>query len=258
MVKQMQSEVELLRDAFVQLMPPHADIRSVSVIRVFADEKEYLAYVPKELSWSTGLWVADKKELVIKAGDWGNRRESQQETMRTVAHEAFHQYFFYAMDRAMPAAWFNEGVAMFFENAALSEQRLKVEEDPYLTRILDPVVQKERFSLKELFAMGYPQFYDKDKDVRNVNYALAWGLAYYLIKGAPLEKPPKYGKVMQNYVSALWETKDGDRATAKAFEKEDIEELQRDLVRFWKSQSKRNSARRYDIFKAFDAEKKTR
>lgn len=256
MVRQLQTDIECLRDAYEQFMPPRVDINAVSVIRIFDERKDYEAYVPKQFSWSAGMWLGEKRELVIMATDWANRREAQQTTVRTVYHEAFHQYIFYAYDMVEPAVWFNEGMAQFYENAAISEQRLRVEENKSSATKLEAVISGGKFDLGALTGMSYKEFYGGDEKNRETNYALAWGLTYYLLKGAPLETPAKYSRILQEYTDTLWTTKDAAKATQKAFEKVNMDELQKDFMKFWKSQSKRSAARRNDIFKAYSGPKK--
>jgi hypothetical protein len=109
-----------------------------------------------------------------------------------------------------------------------------------------------------LLSMTYPQFYvsersqaDVDADkARKANYALAWGLTYYLRKGILPERNSPYAHILDRFCEELWKTKDPKGATAAAFEGISTSELSDDLARFWSSRNKRSAAGRKKLFNA--------
>lgn len=252
MVKELQEDVECLRAVFEQFMPPRKDVTAVSVIRVFAEAAEYEAYVPAAFSWSSGIWMSDRKELVIKPADWGGNKEQREAVKHTVYHEAFHQYIFYAFDQLQPMAWFNEGYATFFGGASIGRGKLEVTEDPYRLRCFEERLSEGPLQLDQFLRLSYEQFYDKDKKILEQNYALAWALVYYLRKGAVLEKPAPYARILDRYGDALWQTRDAEKATDAAFDGIDIAKFEQDFVKFWGSKNRRSSAERNKIFRDYN------
>ena len=99
-------------------------------------------------------------------------------------------------------------------------------------------------SLKPRFAVNGVKITNPDWASRRWNYTLAWGLVYYLRKGAPVAKPPKYAHILDTYAEALWESQDPEQATETAFEGVDMDAYREELTRFWKSTSRRGAARR--------------
>lgn len=252
MVKELQEDVECLRAVFEQFMPPRKEVTAVSVIRVFAEPAEYEAYVPAAFSWSSGIWMSDRKELVIKPADWGGNKEQREAVKHTAYHEAFHQYIFYAFDQLQPMAWFNEGYATFFGGASIGNGKLEVTEDPYRLKCFQERLSEGPLRLDRFLRLPYNEFYDKDKKVLEQNYALAWALVYYLRKGAMLEKPAPYARILDRYGDALWQTRDPEKATDAAFDGIDIAKFEQDFVKFWGSKNKRSSAERNKIFKDYN------
>jgi len=251
-VKDLQEHIEYLRDAFEQFMPPRKDIKDVSVVRAFATTDEYLTYVGKDYSWSFGLWSPTHRELVIRPIEWGGSKLQRDEFFRIVYHEAFHQYLFYAFDQKETAVWFNEGHAEFYSPATVNERKFTVGENPKSINVLEKFFAKGNMDIDKLIHMKYSDFYSGTDEARQKNYALAWLVVYYLRKGAVLETPPKYAKILDKYSEALWENGDGEKATDIAFEGIDMKAFQREVTMFWTSQKKRGAALRNNIFKAYN------
>ncbi|MDD4872618.1 MAG: DUF1570 domain-containing protein [Kiritimatiellae bacterium] len=252
-IKELQEHIEYLRDAFEQFMPPRKEITAVSVIRAFASQDEYVAYVGKEHEWSGGLWSPTHKELVIRPIEWGGSKIQRNWFFQCVYHEAFHQYIFYAFDQKRPALWFNEGHAEFYSPATVNQRKFSVLEDPQNVKLLEEMIAGNTADINKLLHMTREEFYiANDKETRRRNYALAWAVVYYLRKGAGLETPPKYANILDKYSEALWATGDGEKATETAFEGIDLKIFQKDFVTFWFSQRKRGAALRNNIFKAYN------
>lgn len=250
LLKHILSNVEMLHDCFEQFIPPRADISAVSVIRIFATPEEYLQYVHEGKEWTSGMWMSDKKELVIRPSEWGDNVEKRQHILEVVYHEAFHQYIFYALDQVHASPWFNEGHAEFFSASAISANRLDIPENPDSNIFFNTLIEAGAIDLKDLLHMPYDRFYDADKAIRRAHYATAWALIYFLRKAAPPGKPFPYAAINDAYCDALMQLRDADKATDKAFENVDLTQLQADFIAFWKSPMQRAQANRNRIFKA--------
>lgn len=248
MVNNLQAEIEYLRAAYEQFIPAHTEITAVSVVRVFGAPEEYLNYIGSKYEWSGGLWIPSKKELVIKPIDWGGSKEQRDRVRQVTYHEAFHQYLFYAMDQIETSVWFNEGHAVFFENAVIRNKKFTVSEDEYKFKTLETMIKEDDIDIEKMLHMSYENFYAKDDKTRENNYTLAWAIIYYLRKAAGLEQPPRYAAILDKYPDALWESKHCDKATDMAFEGINLDTFRQDFVKFWKSKNKRGRAKRNRIF----------
>jgi hypothetical protein len=250
MVKDLQSNIEFLRSAYEKALPPRAEIKAVSVVRVFGTPEEYDSYVPNSRRSSIGIWMPNKKELVIKPVEWGNNADQKSRVFSVTYHEAFHQYVHYAMGEIETSVWFNEGYASFFEGATIRDNKLLIQENEQRSRALENIVKSGSVDLQYLVNMTYEEFYDEvDHNSRIVeeNYTLAWALVYYLSKGIAIEPQSPYAGVLGKYADALWTTKNPKAATKAAFEGIDMAALDKDFVKFWKSSNKRSAALRNRI-----------
>jgi hypothetical protein len=150
------------------------------------------------------------------------------------------------------APWFNEGYATFFGAATMGNHKLEVEEDPMRVKGLEELLASGPLDLGKFLHLSYEEFYGKSDKERERNYALAWGLVYYLRKAAPIEKPAPYAGILDKYVDALWETKDADKATAAAFQDVKLDKFLKDFLKFWESRGKRRAAAHNKIYKDYN------
>lgn len=230
---------------FMALVPPVSEeVDDVSVVRVFAADSEFKNYVGPENEWAAGLFDPMRRELIIRPSSISGHGRSLQAALRVAIHEAFHQYLFKATGRAQASAWFNEGHASFFEAAEIGSRRITVPENSERVGTLEKMVADKNFSLMPVLQMSYPQFYSGTAIQRSANYSLAWGLAYYLQRGAPLVRNKPYAYILGAYMLALAETGDSAVATAAAFDGVDMRSFERAFVEFWKSSGLRSKARR--------------
>lgn len=244
LAKDLQRDIELLRIAYARLIPPRAKIDAVSVIRIFAEPEEYANYVPPEHQWSTGLWMPSNKELVIRPLDAGGSRQLRERILRTAYHEAFHQYIFYALDRKEAAPWFNEGHAVLFENSGIERKRVTFQEHALLLDALRRAIDEKSPTIETLLKMPYSMFYAESEEQRTRNYAMAWGLVYYLRQGAPQERDNPYGRLAEQYLVELWNRGDGFAATRATFADVDMDTFSRNFRDFWSSRKRRSAASR--------------
>ncbi len=246
-VDQLHKAMDMIRGAYARCIPENPTA-AISVIRLPATGEEYTTYVGAEYSWTGGVWMPGRKELVIRPMGDGNR-DKRKNMIRLAFHEGFHQYAFYAFKQADSSLWFNEGYAELFANAVFANGRVKLEEDPRAMMILKGELGGPRCDLRALFHMSREQFYNPNKDVREANYAMAWGLVYYLKKGVEADPASPFSKLLSSYVEAM--RKNGGKeedATITMLEGVDIQKLEADFRRFWHSPTRLAAARRYDPF----------
>jgi hypothetical protein len=243
MVQDLQANIGSLRTAFEKIIPPRTNITAISVIRVFGTPEEYESYVPADFSRSSGIWMPDRKELVIRPIDWGGNDDQRTSVFGTTYHEAFHQYLFYALGQLHADPWFNEGFASFFGGANVKENKLKILENELLAKKVGDLLNN--INIESIIGLSYDDFYARDDKTGrsgNSHYVLAWALVYYLSKGIAIEPQSPYAGILDRYVDALWTTKNPTTATQMAFKGIDMHALNKDFVKFWQSPNKRAAA----------------
>ena len=240
---------ETMRAAYQAFIPPRVEINDVSVVRVFRDREEYLNYIPKDMQWSAGIWMPMKKELVISPLDVSQTSQARRLTLVVVYHEAFHQYIYYALGGRDLPVWFDEGHATFFEGSDIDAHRktVKIVEeplrvDPFLARLKDG----RALNLGALLKMDHAQFYSRNSEMMNDNYATAYALVYFLRKAASQYPGRGYDTICSKLLDAVMSENSPDpgASTTKAMEGIDVRQLERDLTDFWKSPTRRHRAER--------------
>lgn len=239
LIRELQETLPVWRQAFARLVPPLTDSHEVALLRLFQRRADYVNYVGPDYAWSGGMWLPSRRELVV------HLEVEPKELMTILRHESFHQYLSYAYAMIPAAAWFNEGHACFFESSHQDARgRLIIDEDPsrvnQLLDQMDEVIQR----LPSLFQPSYELFYAGTNAERQLKYTMAWGLAYYLQKGAPLERNTPYRTLLADYATALADTHDGDSATTRAFAEIDMPLFLSNFQEFWIK--RRNTALQYD------------
>lgn len=228
------NDLPRLRAAYAATVPGGLPPSDLAVVRVFRDRPEYIDYVGSNYSWSAAVWAPERRELVLYMPEQGT-----EELMRTVRHEAFHQYLAYAGSMIPASPWFNEGFADLFANAAVSVEKTprggeKVVADFSEAARYAALVRADPAAFASLvpsvLAMDYDAFYGGSDEDRLAHYATAWSLVYFLEKGAPLLRGRPFESFPSDYLKALLDTKNMTKADAAAFGSDEKMAL---FVRAW-------------------------
>ena len=226
-VASLTNELPRLHAAYAAALPTPLDGTNVlCVARVYASREEYLDALATDgktnMAWSAAYWSPLRRELVAYLPFGG-----EAELMRTIRHEAFHQYLSYATAMMPTSPWLNEGYAQFFEDPEARDWQLPLELTPETLKALAD-------DLPALFGMDYEAFYAGTDLERLTKYRLAWSVAVFLEKGAPKVRFDPFKNLKHDYFEALFETQDPRRATAAAFKKaDDLKLFQSEWRRWW-------------------------
>lgn len=221
------NELPRLHRAYAAAMPTPLDgTNALCVARVYASRREYLDVLEADgatnMEWSAAYWSPLRRELVAYLptdGDDG--------LLRTIRHEAFHQYLSYATATIPCSAWLNEGYAQYFEDPESLDWSTGFDMTPELLKLLAA-------DIETLLAMGYKDFYAGSDFERRVKYRLAWSLAVFLERGDSRVRFDPFRKWKADYFETLFETRDPRQATAAAFRRPaDMETLRAEWRRWW-------------------------
>ena len=223
-VESLTNDFPVMRAKYAAAIPSPLDGSNVlSVVRIYANRDEYLDALEADgitnMEWSAAYWSPQRRELVAHLSENGGA-----ELMRTIRHEAFHQYLSYAASMITTSPWFNEGYAQYFEdteNAAWGEDFDLSEEN----------VKRMSAAIPGLLLMDYTQFYDGSDLERRFKYRLAWSVVRFVEKGADEVRLKPFAGLKDRYMKTLIETRDMRQATAAAFKDPD---LLKDFVAEWR------------------------
>ena len=217
------NDLKRRRAEYAKAVPSPLDQTNVlAVARIYATREEYLealaANDETNMEWTAAYWSPRRRELVAYLP-----QDGEAELMKTIRHEAFHQYLSYATSFLPTSPWFNEGFAQYFEEggegadkfAGLDKEQLEV-----LSKLIAPILM-----------MDYAEFYSGTDIERRAKYRLAARLIYFLEKGAPNVRFDPFKNFKRDYLAALLRTKDPRQATNAAFGSKDNFEL---FVSEWK------------------------
>lgn len=228
LVERLKKELPALRKAYAALVPPLVESREVALLRLFQSREDYVRYVGKDHEWSGGLWMPGRRELVLFL------KESEEEVMKVVQHEAFHQYLSHVTCMLGAAPWLNEGHACLFENAEIGKKgNVTLPEDEARCALLTENLELAVTLLPTMLWMDYADFYDGTDAARQLKYAIAWGLVYYFQKGIAADRQSPFKDVLEDYMEALSLTRDTQQASLLAFAEIDMAKLQSDFQDFW-------------------------
>lgn len=249
LVIRIQADVELLRGAFEQLVPPVREIRDVSVIRIFSRREDYLRFVPEIMAWSGGTWLPKQNELVVGPPAHQQWLGDRQRLLNIVYHEAFHQYLYCALDREPLPVWYDEGLAAMMEGIELDRRRQQARllEVPHYRRLLFSLIDREQANLKQLLIVSDEDFYQLD---RRRSYPLAWGLVYFLRKAAPMMPEQPYSGFCELIYREVTEEQASYRQVAELLAQTyDLDRLQADFEAFWQDRRARAAAEDYPLLR---------
>lgn len=196
---------------------PDATTRKFAVY-LFAGEASYQRYARdatgSTAAGSAGLFSPWLKQLLI----WN--LPDREQMMRTVRHEAFHQY----LDRVMPdpPRWFNEGYAEYFETASDAKGaswRTGRMRDDHLAALKRGGVKP----LAKFFALDARQFMGQ----ASLSYAQSWSIIYFMN-----ESGPRYAPAARKLFQAFAEGKSADDAWTLALGRTTLTEFEKDY-RAW-------------------------
>lgn len=219
-VETMTNCLTIARAKYVAVMPTEMNVSNVlCVARIFATRDEYIAAAGADMAWSAAYWSPTRRELVAYLPEAG-----EAELLKTIRHEAFHQYLSYAAAMIPVSPWLNEGYAQYFGEGADE-------------RLVNPVeAEGLAKALPTLMQMDYAEFYDGSDEERALKYRLALSIAYFLEKGAPKVRFEPFKSLKRDYFAELFKSKDMREATKAAFGNSDrLKLFIEEWTRFWQN-----------------------
>ena len=209
------NDFPVMRRKYAAVIPSPLDGSNVlSVVRIYATRDEYLDALEADgmtnMAWSAAYWSPQRRELVAHLSANG-----KEELLRTIRHEAFHQYLSYAASMIPSSPWFNEGYAQYFEDEASADWGEGFD-------VTDENVDRMAVAIPGVLMMDYEQFYGGSDSERRFKYRLAWSIVRFIEKGADDVRLKPFGGLKKRYMETLVETRDMRKATSAAFKDADL------------------------------------
>ena len=227
-VETLTNDFPVMRRKYAEAIPSPLDGSNVlSVVRIYATRDEYLDALETDgmtnMVWSAAYWSPQRRELVAHLSVNG-----EQELLRTIRHEAFHQYLSYAASMIPSSPWFNEGYAQYFEDETSEDWGEGFD-------VTDENVDRMAAAIPGVLMMDYEQFYGGSDFERRFKYRLAWSVVRFIEKGADDVRLKPFEGLKKRYMEALVETRDMRQATAAAFKDADLlKRFVSEWKKYWK------------------------
>ncbi len=218
------NELDTIRRRYAEVMPSPVDSSNVlAVARIYSDRLDYLAAAGEDMAWSAAFWSPLRRELVACLPQDGSA-----EILRTLRHEAFHQYFSYATSMISSSPWINEGYAQYFEDENSLDWRAGS------SPVTPTDLERWAKAIPAILGMDYEQFYAGTGEERRIKYRIAWSIAVFIEKGAPLVRFEPFKDLKRDYIAALLKTKDMREATVAAFGSSSrLKDFIAEWLKFW-------------------------
>ena len=229
-VETLTNDFPVMRMKYAAAIPSPLDGSNVlSVVRIYATRDEYLDALEADgmtnMAWSAAYWSPQRRELVAHLSPGGG-----EELMRTIRHEAFHQYLSYAASMIATSPWFNEGYAQYFEDDESADWGEGFD-------LSDENVDRMSVAIPGVLMMDYGQFYDGSDPERRFKYRLVWSIVRFIEKGADNVRLKPFAGLKRRYMDALIETRDMRKATSAAFKDADLlKQFVAEWKKFWKAE----------------------
>ena len=227
-VEMLTNDFPVMRAKYAAAIPSPLDgSNTLSVLRIYATRDEYLDALETDgvtnMTWSAAYWSPQRRELVAHLSPNGG-----EELMRTIRHEAFHQYLSYAASMIATSPWFNEGYAQYFEDDQSEDWGGEFD-------LTDENIDRMAAAIPGVLLMDYDQFYEGSDLERRFKYRLAWSVVRFIEKGADEVRLKPFAGLKQRYMDALVERRDMRRATSSAFRDADLlKKFIAEWKKFWK------------------------
>jgi len=190
-----------VRKRFEMDFPPDRPIDALSVVRVCRDRGEYLTYGGNPAT--VGYFYSGTQELVLydARADRSGPMPNDHPTMRTLYHEACHQFLYHTASALSPHSWYDEGTAEFYSGSVIEFGKVqRVDGLPDRERFLRTELPKGRIpKLEALLRMTQEQFYAE----ADINYSTGYALIRFLRTARAAQEHPAWSSLQARYFEEL-------------------------------------------------------
>lgn len=200
-LEQIAGELVAARRRFALDFPPDRPAASLSVVRVCRDRGEYLTFGGNP--GTVGHFNPNTRELVLY--DAREVREGRlpagHPTLRTLHHEACHQFVHHTASAVRPHAWYDEGTAEFYAGAIVERGRVvRVEGLPERERFLRTRLGGGALpGLETLLSMTQEEYYANPE----VNYSMGYALVRFLRTSSAASAEDSWAGLLDRYFAEL-------------------------------------------------------
>ncbi len=246
------TKLEQFREAFRQIFPKVKYNSAIPTnVIVFKSDKSFKDYKPVNASGKTSNWVAGYFQSGEDVNYIALSTEGEKaDTYQTIFHEYVHFLVNNDMGRSNIPAWFNEGIAEYYE-------QFKIENDEKVTLgALDNnnllLLQRNKLiPLNTFFNIDHYSLHQQGSDGVGLFYAQAWALMHYFLQSNNGARNPQLSK----FINLLLANKPPKEAFTEAFQT-DYATMEKELKKYVEQYSFRIQIYNFKTKLTFDADMK--
>jgi hypothetical protein len=184
-------------------------------VYLFKSRSDYRAFTENRMPNTGGMFIPSKSALCAFLEGQG-----RDVLRRTLQHEAFHQFAFFAISPDLPP-WVNEGLAELFEEGLWTGETFKLGQVPprRLRELHAEMKARKLIPFKTLMAMTPEQWAQSMKDSARgaVQYNQAWAMVHFLVYATDSNGAALYRRRLIDMLNRLHAGADGTSAFNAAF-----------------------------------------
>jgi hypothetical protein len=208
--------LDAMYDEYVRRLSDfHPNDRLRLEVYIFKKRADYRAFTEDRLPNTGGMFIPSKLALCAFLESQG-----RDALRRTLQHEAFHQFAFFAISKNLPP-WVNEGLAELFEEGLWTGQMFKLGQVPprRLRELQAQMKNKRLIPFKTLMAMTQDEWAEgmKDNTRGGVQYNQAWAMVHFLVYASDGNGGMIYRRRFIEMLNRLHAGLDGTQAFNAAF-----------------------------------------
>ena len=246
------TKLEQFREAFRQIFPrvKYNSAIPTNVI-VFKSDKSFKDYKPldakgKPSKWVAGFFQSGEDVNYIALSTEGEKAD----TYQTIFHEYVHFLVNNDMGRSNIPAWFNEGIAEYYEQFTIENDE-KVTLGALDQNNLEYLRQNKLIPLDTFFNIDNYSLRQQGSDGAGLFYAQAWALMHYLLQSNNGARNPQ----LTQFLNFLLDGKPPKEAFTKAFQI-DYATMEKELKKYVEQRTFRIQVATFKTKLTFDADMK--
>ena len=243
-------KLEQFREAFRQIFPKVKYNSAIPTnVIVFKSDKSFKDYKPVDANGKTTKWIAG----YFQSGEDVNyialsTEGEKSDTYQTIFHEYVHFLVNNDMGRSNIPAWFNEGIAEYYEQFTIEN------DDKVTLGALDQnnllyLQQNKLIPLDTFFNIDNYSLHQQGSDGAGLFYAQAWALMHYFMQSNNGARNPQ----MSKFLNLLLSGKQPKEAFTEAFQM-DYATMEKELKKYVEQRTFRISVANFKTKLTFDAD----
>lgn len=192
---------------------------------LFGDRTAYVTHMAQ-----LGIDAANSGGMFFYRGNTGGlatwvNDKPRKVTLQTLQHEGFHQFAHRYIGGQLPL-WLNEGLAVYFEQARLVNNKLKigVAEPHRISAMRDALEKNTQFDIHSLITITSDQWFANMAvpEKGALQYTQSWAICHFLIHA----NRGRYQRAFDKYLSLISSGRESDRAFEQAFGTDDYKAME--------------------------------